>query len=185
MSEGERNSETPAGDAPETAPGDSAEVFEFHPHRGKLWILCGALGLMALWLLSSVFSPPEGGVDPVALGFGVSILTLASAMAGRAASDPRPVLRADAEGLVDRVHGRVPWEDLQSWTLRRSSISPGFGWSMKPGRVPPENVGLFRFQRVMNSLTGLPHRNYRRKLLADGVEPIAEALRTLRPELEA
>lgn len=160
------------------------DAFEFHAHRPKLWILCGATALAAAWLLSFVFSPPAGGADPLALGAAMAALLLASFAAGRAAADPRPVLRVDRDGLEDRLHGRIPWSDLESWSMRRSMIAPGFGWSLKAGRQPPQHKRLFRLQAALNALSMMPQRSYRRKLLAGGAEPIANAFRVLKPELE-
>ncbi|MEM1315990.1 MAG: hypothetical protein AAGI51_15640 [Pseudomonadota bacterium] len=160
-------------------------VYEFHPHRPKLWILAVALGLLCAWLISLVFAPPATGpADPVVLGLAVALVGSAAWSAWRAAADPRPVLRVDAEALEDRVHGRIPWSDIASWSERRSMIAPGFGWTLRKGVRPPENKALYRLQAIPNSIAGLPGRSYRRKLIAGGCDPMAIVFRALHPDLE-
>ena len=160
-------------------------VYEFHPHRPKLWILCVALGLASAWLASLALAPPPSGPpDPAFLGLAVALCAFAAWRSGRAAADPRPLLRVDADALDDRAHGQVRWADVESWSERRSLISPAFGWTLKKGKQPPENANGYRIQSLLNRIAGMPGRSYRRKLIAGGVEPIAAAFRALHPELE-
>ncbi|MEM6744285.1 MAG: hypothetical protein AAF676_11190 [Pseudomonadota bacterium] len=160
-------------------------VYEFQPHRTKLWILCAALGFVSAWLASLVLAPPSGiPPEPAFIGLAVALSVAAAWACGRSAADPRPVLRVDAEALEDRVHGRILWSDVESWSERRSMVSPGFGWTLKRGLQPPENAYGYRIQSRVNWIAGVPGRSYRRKLIAGGTEPMAVAFRVLHPELE-
>lgn len=156
-----------------------AARVEFHPNRGKLKVLGVMLSALAAFLLWHALTAPAAvGALPA-----VILLGLAAALAFKAAADPRPALAVDAEGLEDRVHGRVPWSDVAFYRAQ-AGLTPGFGWSLKPGRAPERNPLVFRAQAFGNLLTGLPQRSYRRKLLLASPAQMAAACREIRPDLE-
>lgn len=163
----------PAPDAP--PPGPTA----FHPHRVKLKILAALAALLAATL---AWSAP-GAANPAALPAVALLLALGAALAWRAATDPRPVLVVTADGLEDRVHGRIPWSDV-AFFRAQGGLAPGFGWGLRPGRRPPRNPTVYRVQALFNAVSGLPPRSYRRKLLLASPEMMAEACRAHHPELE-
>jgi len=165
-----------------TAPGGppSERRFEFRAHAMKLRLLSwlvGGLAALLIWYAATA-APSPAAVLPV-----VVLLLAGAVTAGRLASDPRPVLAVDAEGLEDRLHGRIPWRDV-AWYRAQGGITPGFGWALKKGVQPPRNRNIYRVQAVLNALSGLPPRSYRRKLLLATPQEMAEACRAHRPELE-
>lgn len=160
-------------DEPPTGP------VEIHPHRLKLRILAVLCSLASAWIIVQSRSAPEAS-PYLFLGL---VLALGAAMSWRAASDPRPVLVIGPEGLEDRMHGFVPWRDVERFRAQRG-LAPGFGWALKKGLQPPRNVHLYRLQAFLNTVSGLPARSYRRKLLMASPEQMAELCRAFRPDLE-
>lgn len=155
-------------------------VFAFHPHRLKLRLLAVFAAVLAgllLWHAATAASAPLAVLPVVALLFAAAVV------AGRLASDPRPALIVDAEGLEDRVHGRVPWRDVAFYRAQ-GGLAPGFGWGLRKGARPPRNPTLYRVQGALNMISGLPPRSYRRKLVIGSPQEMAAACREHRPELE-
>ena len=167
--------------APEAEPAPEAPParVEFHPHRPKLRILTALVALIAAVLM---WNAPGAETPAPVIGTAI-LLGLGAALSWRAAADPRPVLAVDAEGLEDRLHGRVPWSEV-GFFRAQGGLAPGFGWGLKPGRRPPRLPTLFRVQATFNTLSGLPPRSYRRKLTLGSPEEMAAACRAHRPELE-
>jgi hypothetical protein len=165
---------------PEATRAAAPDPVAFHPNRVKLrmlsWLVA-ALAALLIWYAAS------GAPSPLAVLPVVLVLLAGAVTAGRLASDPRPVLIVDAEGLEDRVHGRVPWRDVAFYRAQ-GGLAPGFGWGLKKGAKPPRNASLYRVQAIFNALSGLPPRSYRRKLLIAPPQEMAAACRLFRPELE-
>jgi hypothetical protein len=127
-----------------------------------------------------------GGEAPVEMLWLVGGVFLAAAVTlWLRAGDRRPLLVVREEGLRDRVFGDIPWEDVRRYRLQRSLLSPGFGYDLKPGVLPPRNTVLWRWLALVNRASGLPQRVFRRQMMVGGLEPMLLACRAARPDLEA
>ncbi|MGG7565625.1 hypothetical protein ACQ5SO_05620 [Rhodovulum sp. DZ06] len=154
---------------------------EFPPNRFKLWL--GALaqygiGLFVLWKWV------EGGAGDAVVPVACMILFLIGGVMIREALDPRPLLRVTPEGLEDRRHGLIRWEDVEYWQIKNAMLSKYFGYSVKKGVKPARGVAILRVQGLMNALSGRPQRIWLKHMMPLGLEPMALACRQVAPEKE-
>lgn len=158
---------------------------EFHVHRGKKLFLAVLAALAAGVLIAARFGPDAQASGSAALSLAVIAGLIAAAFVqwGQA-RDPRPILRVGPEGIEDRLLGPIPWSDVAGWRHSRWVLAPGFGYDLKPGAQPPRNASVYRLLTLTNIASRLPARSFKPKLTAGGVQPMADAFRSFRPDLE-
>lgn len=164
-------------------PGPGAQTF--HLHRGKKLFLAVLAAGAAGFLLAARFGPDSAAEGSPALSLLVIAgLALAALVQWRQGRDPRPVLRVGPQGIEDRLLGPIPWSDVAGWKHSRWVLAPGFGYELKPGVQPPRNASIYRLLTWMNFASRLPARSFKPKMTAGGVQPMADAFRQFRPDLE-
>ncbi len=126
---------------------------------------------------------PEGP-GTVALSLLALFLVGLAWLVWREAADRRPALEVTEKGLIDRRYGEIPWEDVKHYRMRGSFVQPCFGYDLKPGRLPPRNAWIYRWQGTVSALGGMPRRNFRKAMMVGGLEPMLLACRAVRPDLE-
>lgn len=157
---------------------------EFRLVAGKQVMLAFLCALAVGLVLSRIMDPAAPERESVFLWASALVFLAAGLFFWREGRDPRPVLVVDEGGLTDRAFGRIPWEDVAAFRMNGSLFNPGFGYSLKKGATPPKKAWLWKVQAVMNRLSALPERTFRKQMVAGGCDPMLLAFRKARPDLE-
>lgn len=158
---------------------------EFRLVAGKQLLLAFLCALAVGLVISRIASPDGPGGDSLFLYLASFVFLAAGLFFWREGRNPRPVLIVGHDGLTDRAFGQIPWADVAGFRMNGSLFNPGFGYTLRKGVRTPKKAGLYRAQGVMNRLSGLPERTFRKQMVAGGCDAMLLAFRKARPDLEA
>lgn len=161
----------------------------FYLNPFKLWslvaLLLGGAFFFAWHAVRAGWRPdtPEAP-GTLALGALAVVLFALALVFRREARDPAPALEVTPEGLRDRRLGFVPWSDVDNYRLRGGMFTPCFGYDLRRGVRPERGALFYRVTGTLAWMGGLPRRNFRKAMIVGGLEPMLEACRAMRPDLE-
>lgn len=157
---------------------------EFRLVAGKQVLLAFLCALAVGLVISRIVDPEASGGDSAFLWLSGLVFLVAGLFFWREGRNPRPILIVDHDGITDRSFGRIPWGDVQAFRMNGSLFNPGFGYTLRKGVRPPMKAGVYRVGGLMNRLSGLPERTFRKQMIAGGCDAILLAFRKARPDLE-